>query len=112
MKEFEVYKALVQTVRDGPAPFLTPGSVRQPNHVRSVRTLDYKLSRYFDPSGEAAQEWEMYDLRADANEACNLVEVAISPPTVRGDAPGDRASLQQTADQLAELLALLEKRDL
>lgn len=118
MQEFEVYKALVQTVRHGapntPAvPSLAPGEVRQPNHVRSVRTLDYKLSRYFDPSGQEAQEWELYDLRNDAIEAVNLVQVTVSPPTVRTDIPiQDPAGLQQTVDQLAVLLALLEKRDL
>jgi arylsulfatase A-like enzyme len=117
MEEFEVFKAIVETVRHGTpgnaaVPGLAPGAVRQPNHVRSVRTLDYKLSRYFDPSGTEAQEWEMYDLRNDAIEAFNLVEVTTSPPTIRTDAPGDLMALQQAANELAELLALLEKRDL
>ncbi|MDQ0464188.1 arylsulfatase A-like enzyme [Caulobacter ginsengisoli] len=118
MAEFEVFKAIVETVKHGtpgtPAvPGLAPGAVRQPNHVRSVRTLDYKLSRYFDPSGQEPQEWECYDLRNDAIEAVNLVQVNVSPPTIRTDLPiTDPGQLQQTVDQLAELLALLEKRDL
>ena len=28
-----------------------------------MRTARYKLARYFDPAGQAAQEWELYDLR-------------------------------------------------
>ncbi len=118
MQEFEVFKAIVETVKHGTpgkaaVPQLAPGAVRQPNHVRSVRTLDYKLSRYFDPSGTEAQEWECYDLHNDAIEAVNLVQVTVSPPTIRTDLDiKDPSGLQQTVDELAELLALLEKRDL
>lgn len=118
MQEFEVFKAIVDTVIHGTpgnaaVPALVPGEVRQPNHIRSVRTLDYKLSRYFDPSGQAAQEWEMYDLRNDAIEAVNLVQVNVTPPTLRTDIPvQDPAGLQRTVDELAALLAALEKRDL
>ena len=94
----------------GPVP-LSPGEVSQPNHVRCVRTRDWKLARYFDPSGRAPQEWEMYDLRSDPNEAVNLVEFAASPPRARPDLP-DRAKVQAAADRLAALLERLEKRDL
>ncbi|WPB78845.1 sulfatase-like hydrolase/transferase [Archangium violaceum] len=117
-KEFEVYKATVEAVRTGkhgkqPVE-LAPGSVRQPNHVRCVRTMDYKLARYFDPSGKAAQEWELYDLSKDPNETTNLVQVAVTPPTARTDLPSwtNQTTVQATADQLASLLAKLEKRDL
>ena len=82
---------MVETVREGrhgKGPVaLSPGAVKQPNHVRCVRTHDYKLARYFDPSGKAPQEWEMYDLGNDPNEAVNLVEVAASPPRAREDLP-------------------------
>jgi hypothetical protein len=93
---------------------LAPGSVRQPNHVRCVRTMRHKLSRYFDPSGQAAQEWEMYDLRLDPNEAVNLVQVRRSPPTARTDLPTPFVGreVQAEADRLAVLLAELEARDL
>jgi hypothetical protein len=76
-----------------------------------VRTRDFKLARYFDPSGQAPQEWEMYDLRGDLNEAVNLVEVAASPPRAREGVP-DRARVQAEADRLAAFLARLERRDL
>lgn len=114
-KEFAVYNRVVDQVNhDHPAVNLAPGSVRQPNHVRCVRTARCKLSRYFDPSGQAAQEWEMYDLTLDPNEAVNLVEVKRSPPTARTDLPSPFVAheVQTEADRLAALLAELEARDL
>jgi arylsulfatase A-like enzyme len=114
-KEFAVYNRVVDQVNhDHPAVNLAPGSVRQPNHVRCVRTARHKLSRYFDPSGQAAQEWEMYDLTLDPNEAVNLVEVKRSPPTARPDLPSPFVAheVQAEADRLAVLLAALEARDL
>jgi arylsulfatase A-like enzyme len=119
-EEYEVFRATVDAVREGahgkPPVKLAPGSVTQPNHVRCVRTLRFKLARYFDPSGARAQEWEMYDLAPDhdPNEMVNLVEVHASPPRARRDLPtwADRAAVQAEADRLAALLARLEKRDL
>lgn len=114
-EEFAVYRAVVEAVREGregKGPVaLSPGAVKQPNHVRCVRTRDWKLARYFDPAGKAPQEWEMYDLRNDPNEAVNLVEVAATPPQARADLP-ERTKVQAAADRLADLLARLEKRDL
>ena len=113
-KEFEVYKKVVEAVNhQHPSVNLAPGSVRQPNHVRCVRTARHKLSRYFDPSGQVADEWEMYDLEQDPNEAVNLVRVA-SPLTARTDLPSPfvAAAVQVEADRLAKLLAELEARDL
>jgi arylsulfatase A-like enzyme len=116
--EYEVFRATVDAVRHGtpnkPAVNLAPGSVKQPNHVRCVRTMDEKLARYFDPSGNVPQEWEMYDLAHDPNEIFNLVRVTTSPPTARADLPSwtDRTKVQAAADRLAALLARLEKRDL
>jgi arylsulfatase A-like enzyme len=114
-KEFAVYNRVVDQVNhDHPSVNLAPGPVRQPNHVRCVRTARCKLSRYFDPSGQAAQEWEMYDLTLDPNEAVNLVEVKRSPPTARTDLPSPFVAheVQAEADRLAVLLAALEARDL
>jgi arylsulfatase A-like enzyme len=117
-KEFEVYNATVEAVcagGHGRKPVeLALGPVRQPNHVRCVRTMDSKLARYFDPSGKTAQEWEMYDLSKDPNETVNLVQVAVTPPTARQELPSwtDRAKVQAEADRLASLLAQLEKRNL
>lgn len=111
MEEFKVYQGVVDAVIAGAkgkpgVEGLSPGAVKQPNHVRAVRTQQYKLVRYFDPSGREPQEWEMYDMLADPNEERNLVQVDVSPPKVRS---GD-ATLQATADDLAVLLAKLEVR--
>lgn len=119
-REFEIYNMVVDVVRttnEGrPSVDLAPSSVRQPNHVRCVRTKDFKLSRYFDPSRPEPrfQEWEMYDLNLDPNEAINLVQVAVSPPTARMDLPSPfvTAEVQAHADRLATLLAALEARNL
>jgi arylsulfatase A-like enzyme len=114
-EEFAVYQAVVESVRtgkDGKGPVaLSPGSVKQPNHVRCVRTKDYKLARYFDPSGKVPQEWEMYDLHNDPIEAVNLVEVGVTPPRARSGLP-HAEKMQVVAEQLAALLARLERRDL
>jgi arylsulfatase A-like enzyme len=111
--EFEVYRATVQAVRKGhkgKGPVdLAPGSVKQPNHVRCVRTMEYKLARYFDPSGAVPDEWEMYDLAHDPNERVSLVQTDVSPPTVHPNLPNATA-LQSTATQLADLLKRLERR--
>ena len=119
LEEFGIYDAAVKAVIEGvggkgPVPGLRTGPVCQPNHVRCVRTMEYKLSRYFDPSGAAAQEWEMYDLRHDPNEGVNLVQVGVTPPTLRKDLPAwaDPVALQARADHLAELLSKLEARNL
>jgi hypothetical protein len=113
-QEFDLYRQVVEAVREGrgKGPVeLAPGAVKQPNHVRCIRTRDWKLARYFDPSGKAPQEWEMYDLENDPNEAVNLVEVVGTPPRARANLP-DRAKVQTAADRLAALLARLERRDL
>ncbi|MEE3623670.1 sulfatase-like hydrolase/transferase [Nitrospirillum sp. BR 11752] len=117
--QFAIYDATVAAVRHGwhgkgPVPDLAPGPVRQPNHVRCVRTADFKLARYCDPHERVPQEWEMYDLRNDPNETTNLVHVRVSPPTARPDLPAwaPHGAVQAEADRLAHLLARLEARDL
>ncbi|HWD29563.1 MAG TPA: sulfatase-like hydrolase/transferase, partial [Rhizomicrobium sp.] len=50
LKEYDVYLHTVKAVTDGSngkKVELWPGSVRQPNNLRCVRTMDYKLVRYF-----------------------------------------------------------------
>jgi arylsulfatase A-like enzyme len=118
-EQFAVYEAAVEAVRTGsmgkgPVPDLAPGPVRQPNHVRCVRTGKQKLARYFDPSGQRPQEWEMYDLAKDPNEECNLLQVHGTPPVARTELPPwtTRAAVQREADHLASLLAELERRNL
>ena len=117
-EEFAVYQEVVASVitgKGGKGPVkLKPGSIKQPNHVRAVRTKDYKLARYFDPSGREAQEWEMYDLANDPNEVVNLVQVSSARPQVpqaRTDLPHVE-TVQVVADHMARLLERLERRDL
>jgi len=62
---------------------LTPGPVRQPNHVRALCTGDWKLVRYTDPHGVERDEWELYCLKADVREEVNLVD--FSTGAVRRD---------------------------
>jgi arylsulfatase A-like enzyme len=108
--EFDVYCAAVDRVIAGkpghePVP-MQRGPVKQPNHVRCVRSANFKLARYFDPSHRVGQEWEMYDLRGDAIEKTNLVQTTVTPPTMLPQ----YASLQSEADSLYDLLKELEER--
>jgi arylsulfatase A-like enzyme len=64
----------------------------QPNRVRAVRDKQMKYAVYFDPSGGAAPEYELYDLERDPLEVDNLAE----------SAPGRRAEM---AEQLAAVAA-------
>lgn len=120
LQEFGIYLEAVRaviagTLGKGPIPKLVPGPVRQPNHIRCVRTAQYKLARYFDPNGRVPDEWEMYDLQNDPNEALNLVQVNVNPPTILATGLPtwtDAGTLQKTTDELAALLAALEARDL
>jgi choline-sulfatase len=43
-----------------------------PNHIVSIREQRYKLARYYDADGNAADQWEMYDLKKDPLERTNL----------------------------------------
>jgi len=114
--EFEVYRRVVDQVitgKDGkPGVKMSPGAVKQPNHVRCARAKDYKLARYFDPSRRAKQEWEMYDLVNDPNEEFSLVEITVSPPKAKTGLPSwaDPATVQKKADEMAVILAELEAR--
>ena len=57
----------------------------QPAHVRAIRQGDWKLVRYCDPWSKkpVADEWELYNLAADGNEATNLLIYNASQfPTV------------------------------
>nr|BFD31288.1 sulfatase-like hydrolase/transferase [Pigmentibacter ruber] len=119
LEEYNVYKAAVEAVRKGtfPGKFvseLEPGAVKQPNHVRCVRTHEYKLVRYFDPSGVEKDEWEMYHLNNDPAESINLLEFKISPPTAKENLPEwiSKETVQEVAGSLLNLLNNLEQKNL
>lgn len=120
--EFAVYLQLVEAVRSGdtrvphsgPVADLTPGPVRQPNHVRCVRSGDWKLARYFDPSGAHADQWELYDLAGDGCEAVNLLvtDAAFPTPIAHPPAPHDAAQIRAQAERLHALLQRYEAEKL
>jgi arylsulfatase A-like enzyme len=115
---YGVFVQAVETLRDGSGqgpkpphvPRLAPGPVRQPNHVRCVRTLEWKLARYWDPSHKAADEWELYNLSTDGCELTNLLVTNAPFPTPIDHlpAPYDKAGIIATAKHLRALLQKLE----
>jgi hypothetical protein len=92
MQAFEIYLQRVEDVRDGKlvanpkhasgVERLRPGAVVEPNHVRCLRTREWKLVRYFDPRGNQGDQWELYSLRHDALEMHNLLVYDGAFPTV------------------------------
>ncbi|HUK89051.1 MAG TPA: hypothetical protein VLZ81_01535, partial [Blastocatellia bacterium] len=86
---------------------LYPGSVVQPNHIQAVRTVNWKLVRYWDPSGEVKDEWEFYDLASDRREKWNLVTWENGKPVLneKGLAqPGAKEALPRLRVLLNEKL--------
>lgn len=118
-QQYRVYEATVGLLRTPPAdgskraylPRLAPGPVIQPNHVRALRSGNWKLVRYCDPWSEApvADEWELYDLALDPIEVKNLLVYNAEFPTAipeRELLPGlTREKVEETARVLrTELL--------
>lgn len=94
-------------------PELAPGPVRQPNHVRCVRSGSWKLARYFDPRGVEPEEWELYDLDTDPLEAHNLLAVKGPFPRPAPTVPPARqAEVERKATLLGALLARYEREQL
>jgi choline-sulfatase len=50
-----------------PQPFVT-----QPSHIRSIYDGRWKFARYFDPTGNEAEQYELYDHQTDPEETTNL----------------------------------------
>ena len=73
----------------------------QPNRVRAVRTARHKYAFYFDPSGRAPTEHELYDLERDPDEARNLVDRSSGEPL---DA-ADRSVREELSERLDALMA-------
>ncbi len=115
---YGVFVQAVEVLRDGSGrgqnspqvEGLAPGPVRQPNHVRCVRTPEWKLSRYWDPSHKAADEWELYNLATDGCEFTNLLVTNAPFPTPIPNlpAPYDKEEVIVTAEELRKLLQKLE----
>lgn len=118
-REFKVFLEMVDVVRDGgtrlpyngPVTQLAAGPVRQPNHVRCVRSGDWKLVRYWDPRGIESDEWELYDLEHDGCEMTNLLVTDAGFPTPIAGLPAyyTDAGIVETANRLYRLLRRYEK---
>ena len=73
----------------------------QPNRVRAIRTATHKYAFYFDPSGERASEYEMYDLQRDPNEVRNLL--AVDSGSTKD--PADRGAHEEMKEWLDDAMA-------
>lgn len=117
-ESYAVFLQAVEAVRNGTGPGpkpphvedLAPGPVRQPNHVRCVRTAEWKLARYWDPNCLERDQWELYNLSTDACEFTNLLVTDAVFPTPINDLPKPytRAGIVETAERLRDLLQRLE----
>jgi arylsulfatase A-like enzyme len=106
------YAAYLQAVRraisDKLAP-IAPGSVMQPAHVQAVVTREWKFVRYWDPLGNATDEFELYCLAHDPREEWNLVGWSQGLPVVKPAAIPTAWGLSaaEVERKLSEMQALL-----
>ena len=73
----------------------------QPNRIRAIRTTDAKFALYFDPTGKASSEYEMYDLGRDPLESRNLVARDNGEPR----ATANRTLRSELGERLRGLMA-------
>ena len=121
-EQYAVYCAAVELLKkQNPFSKLQSGPVVQPAHVRAIRSGDWKLVRYCDPWSKkpVADQWELYNLAVDGNEATNLlVYNAEKFPTIieQDHIPNElglgKQELEKIALKLRAELALLEAENL
>jgi arylsulfatase A-like enzyme len=91
----------------GKPPFIT-----EPCHIRCIITTDsdgeWKYARYFDPAGEAAEEYEMYRLKDAAGNPADALETN----NLANSASPDYAAYAAKRAELAALLAQTESERL
>ena len=96
-----VQDAIHFTYDDHQAATATREAPGQPNRVRAVRSAAEKYAVYFDPEGEAAPEYELYDLERDPHEVDNLLDVHSGKPRVSADGPRVEALRERLSAALA-----------
>jgi len=97
----DVQDAILFTFDDVKAGMETEQLVSPPNRLRCIREKNWKYVRYFDAAGEAAPEYEMYDLVNDPQELQNLAHP--SHPRYNDD------DIVAQRNRLAEKLARMEE---
>jgi arylsulfatase A-like enzyme len=108
LAQYEVFLDQVEQVRNQGVA-LTPGSVRQPNHVRCLCTPEWKFARYFDPNGQEPDQYEMYSLTLDPNETTNLVD--FQTLEVRTDVSLPGLTVEQVTAERDRLRSQLAERE-
>lgn len=87
---------IVFTYDDWQAGQATGPYVQGANRVASFRESRFKLAKYYDPLGQAATEWEMYDTLHDPYETNNLAYgIQRRPRTVQREFERMRVKLDQ-----------------
>jgi len=98
----------------GKAPDLAPGPVRQPSHVRALRSGPWKLVRNCDPwsAKPVADQWELYNLNTDPYEKTNLVVFNKPYPTfINGAASSAGVSNDELQGTAMTLLKELQRQE-
>ena len=75
-------------------PYVPP-----PQHIVSIRETRWKIAQYYDPTGSARAEWEMYDLKTDPLETTNLARIGYRRT------PAENAQLARLRKKLAKVQA-------
>ncbi len=110
--DYQYFLRDVAAISDSGGAPIRRGSVVEPCHVQAVKAREWKLARYWDPRGNAADQWELYSQVHDLNEEVNLVGWTVDGrPVVRTDAipPEWGITAAQVEAALAEMLRLLDE---
>jgi hypothetical protein len=110
-KGFSAFTDYLQLVEEAKLvlPRLESGPVRQPNLVRTLIDGTWKYSRYYDPNGVEADQFELYHMPSDPIEAINLVNYQTGQ--IRNDVTVPGFSAQQLEEQRARLAAQLAEQE-
>ena len=89
-ERYEAYQAFLGLVEKTRAelPRLAPGPTRQPSLIRTLVDGTWKFSRYYDPNGVEADQYEFYHLPSDPIEAVNLVNYKTGQVRADVSVPG------------------------